>query len=238
MTKSRGILAPRQHWSEAELALLASMYPDCHTADVAEWVGHTLKATYQRALAIGLRKSAEYLASDTACRIQQGKQNANMIASRFQAGQAAWNKGVKGSTGLHENCRRTQFKKGQMHGAAQHNYVPVGSLRISKDGYLERKQTDDHPVPTRRWEAVHRIVWRAAHGPIPAGHIVCFKPGKKTVVLDEITVDRLECITRAENAHRNHPRNRDPELGRLIQLKGAITRQVNRIAREAQEKTA
>jgi hypothetical protein len=237
MTQSRGILAPRQHWSEAELALLASMYPDCHTADVAEWVGHTLTATYQRALAIGLRKSAEYLASDTACRIQRGKQNANMIASRFQAGQAAWNKGVKGSTGLHENCRRTQFKKGQMAGAAQARWVPVGTYRINGDGYLDQKVTDLGRGP-RDWEAVHRLVWKEQFGPIPDGHIVTFKPGQRTTVLAEITSDRLECITRADLAHRNHPRNRDPELGRLIQLKGAITRQVNRIAREAQEKTA
>ena len=62
--------------------------------------------------------------------------------------------------------------------------------------------------------------------------------GMKTAVEAEVTADRLECITRAENAHRNHPRNRDPELGRLVQLKGAITRQVNRIAREAQEQAS
>jgi hypothetical protein len=72
--------------------------------------------------------------------------------------------------------------------------------------------------------------------PDPAGHIVCFQAGaRKTTVLEEVTADRLECITRAENARRNHPRNRSPELAKLVQLKGAITRQVNRIAREAQE---
>lgn len=85
---------------------------------------------------------------------------------------------------------------------------------------------------------MHRLVWEAANGPVPAGHIVVFKPGMRTVVLEEITLDRVELITRAENARRNHPRSRDPELGRLVQLKGAITRQVNRIAREAQEKAS
>jgi hypothetical protein len=90
-------------------------------------------------------------------------------------------------------------------------------------------------VPTRRWKAVHRLVWEAANGPIPAGHIVVFKPGTKTVAEAEITADKLECITRTENLRRNHPRNKSPELGRLVQLKGAITRQVNRIAREHAE---
>jgi hypothetical protein len=82
---------------------------------------------------------------------------------------------------------------------------------------------------------VHRLVWEAAHGPIPKGQSCASSEGMKTAVLEEITADRLECITRAEHAKRNHPRSHDPELGRLVQLKGAITRQVNRITREAQE---
>lgn len=65
-----------------------------------------------------------------------------------------------------------------------------------------------------------------------------FKPGMKTAVLEEITLDRVECISLAENARRNHPRNKHPEYARLVQLRGAITRQVNRINREAQEATA
>jgi hypothetical protein len=39
-------------------------------------------------------------------------------------------------------------------------------------------------------------------------------------------------ITRAQHARRNHPNTRSPELGRLYQLKGQITRQVNRLQKE------
>lgn len=131
--------------------------------------------------------------------------------------------------------KQTRFQKGNMTGAAQHNYVPIGTERISKDGYVERKVTDDNPIPARRWVGVHRIVWEAAHGPIPPGYVVCFLPGRRTADAARITLDALELVSRAELAHRNHPRNRDPELAKLVQLKGAITRQVNRIAREAKE---
>lgn len=238
MSKSRGILAARRYWTAAELDLLRSMYPWCHTADVAAWLQRGVGQCYQAAAKHGLSKSAEYLASDTACRIQRGKQHPSMIASRFKPGLTPWNKGRDShetGTGHHPNSRRTQFRKGRPASEAR-NYVPIGSLRVCADGYLERKMTDDPNIfPARRWVAVHRLVWEAAHGPIPAGHIVRFKPGQKTAVLEEITADRLECITRAENARINHPAQRDPELFRLIQLKGAITRQVNRIAREAQE---
>jgi hypothetical protein len=90
--------------------------------------------------------------------------------------------------------------------------------------------------PARRWTPVARLVWKEANGPIPEGHIVVFKPGQRTAQLELITVDRLECIDRAEHARRNHPRSKSPELARLVQLKGAITRQVNRIAREAEQR--
>lgn len=110
---------------------------------------------------------------------------------------------------------------------------------MSKDGYLERKATDDPKlVPARRWVAVHRLVWGAAHGKAPKSHAVCFKGGRRTAVLEEITVHRLECISRANPSRRNHPRTHSPELARLVQLKGAITRRVDQIAREAQEQHA
>jgi hypothetical protein len=153
-----------------------------------------------------------------------------MNKTSFKPGQTPWNKGINFDSG--GRSHETRFKKGHMSGAAQHNYVPIGTLRISKDGYLERKMTDDQSLPTtRRWTPVHRLVWQAAHGPIPDGHIVVFRRGMKTVAEEEVTADRLECITRHENMRRNSVW-RNTELGKLYQLKGAIMRQVNRIKKE------
>ena len=236
MTKSKGIRAPRQEWTAAQLHTLRALYPDHSAASVAQAIGRPVASVYNKAFTLGLRKSPGFLSSQASGRIQSDKQHPAMVASRFKAGMTPWNKGRKGIS--YEGSKATQFKKGEMSGAAQHNYVPIGSVRICADGYLERKVSDDQDVyPARRWVAVHRLVWQEAHGPIPKGHIVRFRPGQKTAKLEEITVDRLECITRGQNAIRNHPRNRDPELGRLVQLKGAITRQVNRITREAPETT-
>jgi hypothetical protein len=222
----------KKPWSPEELALIEREYPNTHTPTLAKQMWRGVSAVYQKALNMGLRKSAEYLASPLAGRTD-GKRGG---ASRFVTGHATWNKGKEGSTGHHPNCRRTQFKKGEMRGAAQHNYVPIGSERISKDGYLERKVNDDHPTPARRWVGVHRLVWESGNGPVPRGHVVVFQPGRKTADAALITLDGLECISRAELARRNHPVTRSPELAKLVQLKGAITRQINRIAREAKEK--
>lgn len=238
MTKSRGILPPRRPWTALEDECMRRFYPDLTGKDMAKVLKRSEKAVYQRAKQMRLSKSEAFLASDRSGRVQRGKLHPNMVASQFRKGQTSWNKGTKGVVGVQEGCRATQFKPGRPAHEAR-NYVPLGSHRVSKDGYLERKVTDDPSiVPARRWVAVHRIVWEAANGPIPAGHIVRFREGMKTTVLEEVTTDRLECVTRAEHARRNHPRNRSPELARLVQLKGAITRQVNRIAREAQEKNA
>jgi hypothetical protein len=240
MSKSRGLLPPREFWPPHHLEVLRRFYADLRTDDIAALLGKSTSRVYAKAQAMGLKKSAEFQASVHSGRVQRGQQDPRMLGTRFQKGLVPWNKGLKGLT--HEGSKATQFKKGQMSGAAQHNYVPVGSYRISTDGNLEQKLTDDPSiVPPLRWTPVARIVWERDKGPIPAGHLVVFKSGQKTAELDQITVDRLDCITRAENARRNHWAFRHPELAAIVPLKGAITRQVNRInraAREAEESRA
>lgn len=221
--------APNHHWTPAELAQLQAQYPHQITRDIAQAMGIELRLVYAQANRMGLRKSAAFAASSKSGRLLKGGKLGQ--AHQFQPGQQPWNKGTSYMPG--GRCAETQFKKGRKPEESR-NYVPIGTLRISKDGYLERKITDDPSLwPARRWVAVHRLVWEAAHGPIPRGHIVVFKRGQRTAVEADITPDRLDCISRAEHARRNHPRSYSPELAKLVQLKGAITRQVNRITKEA-----
>ena len=222
----------RNPWLPQEIEALRKLYPD-HTAEfVANVLGRNAHSVHNKAFALGLEKSDVFWKSDVSGRILRGKKDPRMQATQFKKGLTPWNKGIKGSTGTQEACRATQFKKGRPPQESR-NYLPIGSLRLTKDGWLERKVTDDHPVPARRWVAEHRLVWERANGPIPPGHIVIFKDKRRTVVPEEITIDRLECITKAENLRRN--RGRDPELVKIIQLKGAITRQLNRITKEAKQ---
>ena len=225
-----------RHWTPAQLQVLREKYPDTPTAQLAAELGRHIGSVHQKAAVMGIRKSAAFMASVSSGRRQLAKQNANIKSTQFKQGLVPWNKGVKGYNPGGRSAE-TQFKKGGRTGAAAHNYVPIGSLRISKEGHLEQKVSDDPALyPARRWKPVARIVWESANGPIPEKHFVIFKPGMKTAVLAEITADKLECISRAQNALRNHPKNRSPEMGRLYQIKGAITRQVNRIIREQETK--
>lgn len=222
-------------WTPAAIAQLCQLYPMQPCTPIAHALGASEKAVYYKAHALGLKKDPAYYQTETAGRIQRGRNDPRMLASQFKPGFVPWNAGRKGWQAGGRSVA-TQFTKGMV----PRNTQPVGSLRIitSNDGVqqLERKIGTTPGPGNKRWRAVHRLVWEAAHGPVPAGHIVVFKPGQKTLIEAEITLDKVECITRAENAKRNHPRNKSPELAKLYQLKGAITRQINRITRESTQR--
>lgn len=223
---------PARPWTAQELALLRQHYPDLTGPECARLLGRSERSVYSKAGKMGLRKSAAFWASDRTGRVQRGKQDPRMIASRFKPGLTPWNNGKPGSTGHHPNTQKNQFKPGRKPEEAR-NYLPIGSERLNHDGVLERKISDDTSVyPARRWAPVHRLVWETAHGNVPRGQVVVFKPGQRRIIAAEITLERLECIIRAELMKRNGI-HRNAELARLYQLKGAITRQVNRINREA-----
>lgn len=217
-------------WSDEDVATLKSLYADTRTAEIAALIGRELASTYAKAKGLKLAKSEAFKASVQSGRIQRGNDNPAMVATRFKPGHKTWN------TGLHVvmggRSAETRFKKGQR----PHTWLPIGSYRVGTDGHLEQKVTDLPGAPHLRWHPVARLVWIAAHGPLPDGHMVVFKPGMKTVVLEEITLERLECISRKENIRRNHWINKHPELAQLYPLKSQIRRQVNRIERETKEK--
>lgn len=96
---------------------------------------------------------------------------------QFAPGNEPWSKGQK--MPHHPNSAATRFKKGHRGGKALQNYKPIGTERISKDGYLERKMHDEMPLRSR-WRAVHLINWEAANGPIPDGHCLKCLDGDKT----------------------------------------------------------
>lgn len=122
--------------------------------------------------------------------------------------------------------KETQFKKGVRQGVAVKLYKPIGTERLSKDGYLERKVNDDLPLQAR-WRAVHLVEWERVNGPIPPGHALVFRNGDKT----DIRPDNLELITRRALMKRNSVHNLPQPLAQTVQLLGALNRQIRRRAK-------
>lgn len=88
----------------------------------------------------------------------------------FTKGAAPHNKGKPHPT--RGRAATTQFKKGERRGVAVKLYKPIGTERLCKDGYLERKIHDGLPLQSR-WRAVHLIEWEAVNGLMPNG--MCLK---------------------------------------------------------------
>ncbi len=105
----------------------------------------------------------------------------------------------------------TSFKKGNR----PHNWKPIGSSRISKDGYVEVKISEP-----KTWAQLHVIIWQATNGTIPDGHCVVFKDMDKT----NICLDNLELITRNENLQINRLRcsSRPQEIKPVVRTIGKL----------------
>lgn len=215
-------MSKRRKWTGVELALLTELYSDMPTSEIAKRLGRSSPAVSSQAGLLGLKKSREYLARTRDKKLMKAGKK-----TRFDKGFKPWNAGKKGWQAGGRSVE-TQFKPGRKPEEAR-NYRPIGSLRVTRDGYLERKFTDDPNLyPTRRWIAEHRRIWEEANGPVPKGHVVVFKPGCATADPDEITLDKIDCITRAENMRRNSRHNRyPPEINQVIQLRGVLTRKIN-----------
>ena len=224
----------RRHWARPELYLLHRLFPCTQTEILAARLGRSYGAVSNQAHLMGIYKSKEFRkALNTRLGQALGRSRAS-VETRFQKGIVPHNAGVKHRPGWAPGrMREGQFKRGEH----PPTWVPIGSYRVNCDGYCEKKVADHGPgLVHKNWMGVHRLVWIENHGPIPPGHVVVFKEGQRTSELEQITIDRLEIINRVELMRRNSYHTRYPkEIGQLIQLRGALTRQINKRERDAQQ---
>ena len=206
----------RRPWTSQDIATLRAIYAETPTAAVAEQLGRGVRAVYDKANELRLKKSPHYL-------LAQRRENvlAAGIATRWAPGTAPWNKGVPYDSG--PNSHETRFRPG----GTPHNWVPVGTYRINRDGYLDRKVTDKRGG-AKDWEAAHRLVWKETHGEIPAGHVVVFRPGRASTVLEDITPDALELVTRQELMRRNTVHRYPEDVKVAIRQLGVFRRKINK----------
>lgn len=105
----------------------------------------------------------------------------NGIDSRFKKGHVSPNKGKKG---FYQGSEKGWFKKGN----TPANHRPVGSERVSKDGYIEIKTAEPN-----KWRLKHRVIWEEANGPIKKNECLIFRDNNKT----NCSLDNLILISRA-----------------------------------------
>ena len=175
-------------WTNEELEYLHANYADNFTEDVAKALNKSVKSVYAKAYSLDIRKSKMHHEKVMAKTSVKLKENAKI--HRYAKGHEPANKGKKMPAETYAKVAPTMFGVGHK----PHNFRPVGSERLTKDGYLERKVADP-----KTWRAVHVLVWEAANGPVPAKHKVIFKDNNK--LNNELS--NLECVSYADLMRRN-----------------------------------
>lgn len=199
-------------WTLEEIQYLHANYADNFTEDVAKALNKSVKSVYAKAYSLDIRKSKshhEKVMEKTSIRIREGAK-----IHRYAKGHEPANKGKKMPAETYAKVAPTMFGKGHK----PHNFRPVGSERITKDGYLERKVANP-----KTWRAVHVLVWEAAHGPVPAKHKVIFKDNNK--LNNELT--NLECVSYADLMRRNSIVRYPAELRFAMKTLKKLKRQIN-----------
>lgn len=110
----------------------------------------------------------------------------------YQKGETPWNKGRKMSDETREKVKKTWFKKGMI---AQ-NRKPIGSTRITKDGYTEIKVADPN-----KWVLYHRYLYEETHGEkLTKNDAIIFADGDQT----NFDIDNLVKVSRANLLYLNN----------------------------------
>lgn len=182
----------RNPWTKRQTDYLVRHYADTPLAVLIEKTRHGKGSIYSKAIALGLRKSHEFMQSLG----RHASASPRSQACRFGKGHEPYNKGrrqseFRSAEGI-RRCAATQFKKGH----EPYNARPVGyeSYRCKNGlGYMYIKVKAGEPMVLK-----HRWVWEQAHGPIPADCIITFRDGDSR----NCSLSNLELISREEQGRR------------------------------------
>lgn len=108
--------------------------------------------------------------------------------TQFKKGQEPANKGLKWDEYMpleaQERCKSTQFKRGER----PLNHRPIGSERITIDGYVEVKVKEPDV-----WRLKHYVVWEKVNGKVPKGYRFLFLDGDST----NVDIENLKLVPMA-----------------------------------------
>ncbi len=185
-------------WTQEELEFLQEHYPDNYTEDIALALERPMRAVYDKARKLGLKKTKEFIRSVG----KAGCNHPKAVASRFQKGQAPANKGKGMTAELREKVKHTWFQKGNKPA----NTKTDGALSKRADGYWWIR------VGLAKWVPMHVHVWEQHNGPVKPGDVIKFRDGNT----DNYEIDNLVLSDRKSNMLDNSIHNYPVELKQAI----------------------
>jgi hypothetical protein len=204
----------KKFWSNTEIETLKKMYCDTDTSSIANLLGRNINAVYGMANKLKLKKTDQYLATLNSNRILTKKQR-NCC---FKKGSTPPNKGKKHADYMTpeqiEKTKVSQYKKGNVPLNTKYD----GHERITIDGYVEIR------ISQGVYKLKHRELWIKQNGSIPEDCIIIFKDGNK----QNIVIENLQLITRAENMLRNSIQQYPAELITTLKLVSKLKKTIKK----------
>lgn len=201
------------------------MYGMKYTDEMKQFILDNYKERYNQELADLFNQ--KFNTNITSRMIKSYKANNKLnsgLTGKFRKGQTPHNKGKKMPKEVYEKVKHTMFAKGNV----PPNHRPVGSERISKDGYIEVKVAEPN-----KWRLKQRVVYEEAKGKIPEGCTIIFLDGNK----QNCNIDNLRCITRSELLYLNcNGLNNSNEITETGILMARLDRTKNKKKQELKDK--
>ncbi len=201
------------------------MYGMKYTDEMKQFILDNYKGRYNQELADLFNQ--KFNTNITSRTIKSYKANNKLnsgLTGKFRKGQIPHNKGKKMPKEVYEKVKHTMFAKGNV----PPNHRPVGSERISKDGYIEVKVAEPN-----KWRLKQRVVYEEAKGKIPEGCPIIFLDGNKR----NFDIDNLRCITRSELLYLNcNGLNNSNEITETGILMARLDRAKNKKKQELKDK--
>ena len=201
------------------------MYGMKYTDEMKQFILDNYKGRYNQELADLFNQ--KFNTNITSRMIKSYKANNKLnsgLTGKFRKGQTPHNKGKKMPKEVYEKVKHTMFAKGNV----PPNHRPVGSERISKDGYIEVKVAEPN-----KWRLKQRVVYEEAKGKIPEGCPIIFLDGNKR----NFDIENLRCITRSELLYLNcNGLNNSNEITETGILMARLDRAKNKKKQELKDK--
>ena len=202
----KGSKKEKQMFTEEDLEMIKKLYPNTPNKVIATMIPHSSTSISNKAYAMGLKKTKEYIKSNCSnVAIAQWQCLETSERSRrtcFRTGHQPWNKGQKMSP--HHVAKLTGvFRKGNVPA----NLKSIGTIRFI-NSYSEIK------VAPKKWMSLARHRWEQVHGAVPKGMCVFKLDGDR--YNDDIS--NLCLVTRKDLAVLNRNHNRIPQELKEVQI--------------------
>lgn len=198
----------KKPWTEEQDAAVRQHYGTLTAGEIAKRLGRTTLAVVSRAGVLGLRNQNPWTQEEEDLLRERyssapmhelcAELNRTDIAIRGRASILGLKRRGSSPDVKERSRRHSEFMKARRQsGVRNPGVLPIGTTRM-QGGKLYTKVADTADTRSN-WVRAQRVVWEAAHGPIPDGHMVTFKDGNRL----NLALENLELVSGTTHMARN-----------------------------------